>query len=211
MPSLPPFDGVAIPSCAGIHADGTTIRAIDAHGVDGKSLPITTSTGEHDIFSSLLRNHGGGMWSDGCTTNAVSPSESTRPLGKGVDGAITCYHRGGNAITKLGSSFNASSVLSLPPTPNHGGNSRRDNGTLPATTEVATPLLSSARPALPTWSSPTHSLPMMWGSAAKTACCALECSQQRMAVNMSKYPGFADANPWVMENINTVARELQCW
>jgi hypothetical protein len=28
---------------------------------------------------------------------------------------------------------------------------------------------------------------------------------------MSKHPGFADANPWVMEEINAVARELQCW
>ncbi len=40
---------------------------------------------------------------------------------------------------------------------------------------------------------------------------ALEHSQQRMAFTMSKCPGFADANPWVMEDINTVARELQCW
>jgi hypothetical protein len=121
MPSLPPFDGVAIPSCAGIRADGTTIRAIDACGVDGKSLPITPSTGENNIFSSHHYNHGGGIWSDGCTTDAVGPSKSTRPLGKRVDGTLACHHRGGNAIAKLGSPFNASLVLSLPPTPNHLG------------------------------------------------------------------------------------------
>jgi hypothetical protein len=123
MPSLPPFDGIAIPSCAGIRADGTTIRAINARGVDGKSLPITPSTGEHNIFSSHHYNHGGGIWSDGCTTDAVGPSESNRPLGKRVDGTLPCYHRGGNAIAELGSPFNASSVLSLPPTLNHGGDS----------------------------------------------------------------------------------------
>jgi hypothetical protein len=47
MPSRPPFDGVAVPSCAGIRTDGTTIRAIDAlTGVDGKSLfPIFNQWG----------------------------------------------------------------------------------------------------------------------------------------------------------------------
>ncbi len=74
MPSLPPFDGVAVPSCAGIRADGTTIRAIDACGIDGKSLPITTSTREHDIFSSHLRDHGGGILSDGSSSDAVGTS-----------------------------------------------------------------------------------------------------------------------------------------
>jgi hypothetical protein len=81
----------------------------------------------------------------------------------------------------------------------------------PATTEAATPSPSSARPFLPTRSSPTHPLPTMGGSAALAACRALECSQQRLASTMSKHPGFADANPWVMEEINAVARELQCW
>jgi hypothetical protein len=81
----------------------------------------------------------------------------------------------------------------------------------PATTEVATPSLSSARPFLPTWSSPTHPLTTMGGSAASAASHALERSQQRLAFTMSKCPGFADANPWVMENINAVAHELQCW
>jgi hypothetical protein len=81
----------------------------------------------------------------------------------------------------------------------------------PATTEAATLSPSSARPFLPTRSSPTHPLPTMGGSAASAASRALECSQQHLAFTMSKCPGFADANPWVMENINTVARELQCW
>jgi hypothetical protein len=81
----------------------------------------------------------------------------------------------------------------------------------PATTEAATPLLSSARPFLPTQSSPTHPLPMMGGSAALAACRALERSHQHLASTKSKHPGFADANPWLMEEINAVARELQCW
>jgi hypothetical protein len=81
----------------------------------------------------------------------------------------------------------------------------------PATTEAAMPLLSLACPFLPTWSSPTHPLPTMGGSAALAASRALLRSQQHMAFTMSTCPGFADANPWVMEEINAVARELQCW
>jgi hypothetical protein len=46
MPSLPPFDGVAVPSCAGIRADGTPIRAID----DGSS---SDAVGTSDIVVSL--------------------------------------------------------------------------------------------------------------------------------------------------------------
>ncbi len=81
----------------------------------------------------------------------------------------------------------------------------------PATTEAATPLSSSARPFLLTWSSPTHPLPTMGGSAASAACRALECSHQHLASTMSKHPGFADTYPWVMEALNAVALELQCW
>jgi hypothetical protein len=81
----------------------------------------------------------------------------------------------------------------------------------PATTEAAKPSLSSAHPFLPTRSSPTHPLPTMGGRAALAASRALVRSQQRLAFIMSECPGFADANPWVMEDINSVARELQCW
>jgi hypothetical protein len=81
----------------------------------------------------------------------------------------------------------------------------------PATTEAATQLPSLARPFLPTRSSPTHPLPVMGGGAALAACRALERSHQRLASTMSKLPGFANANPWLMEEINAVARELQCW
>jgi hypothetical protein len=81
---------------------------------------------------------------------------------------------------------------------------------LPATTEAATPSPSSARPFLPTWSSPTHPLSTMGGSAASTACRALKRSQQHLAFAIHG-PGFADANPWVMATINAVALELQCW
>jgi hypothetical protein len=102
------------------------------------------------------------------------------------------------------------------PYPSHphrtmGGIPKGSMAPLPATTEAATPSPSSARPFLPTRSSPTHPLPTMGGSAALAASHALECSQQRLAFTMSKCPGFADANPWVMENINAVARELQYW
>jgi hypothetical protein len=50
----------------------------------------------------------------------------------------------------------------------------------------------------------------MGGSAALAACRALKRSQQRLSFAIHG-PGFADANPWVMATINTVARELQCW
>ncbi len=94
-----------------------------------------------------------------------------------------------------------------------GGIPKGSMAPLPATTEAAMPLPSSARPFLPTRSSPTHYLPTMGGSAALAACRVLARtrSRQRLAFAMSKYPGFADENPWVMEAINAVARELQCW
>ncbi len=81
----------------------------------------------------------------------------------------------------------------------------------PVTSGVTRPSPRSVRPFLPTGSSPTHPLPTMGGSAASAACRALERSHQRLAFTMSKCPGFADANPWVMETINAVALELQCW
>jgi hypothetical protein len=80
----------------------------------------------------------------------------------------------------------------------------------PATTEVAMPSPSSAHPFLLTWSSPTHPLPTMGGSAASAACRALKRSQQHLALAIHG-PGFADAKPWVMATINAVALELQCW
>jgi hypothetical protein len=82
---------------------------------------------------------------------------------------------------------------------------------LPITSRATRPSPSSACTFLPTRSSPTHPLPTLGGSTPSVACRALECSHQHLASTMSKYPGFADANPWVMETINTVALELQCW
>jgi hypothetical protein len=81
----------------------------------------------------------------------------------------------------------------------------------PITSGVTRPSPSLAHPFLPTRSSPTQPLPTMGGSAPLVACRALERSHQRLASTMSKCPGFADANPWVMETINAVALELQCW
>ena len=80
-----------------------------------------------------------------------------------------------------------------------------------ATTGAAKPSPSSAHPSLPTQSSPTHPLPTMGGSAALAARRALSRSCQRLAFSMSTHPGFADKNPWVMEAVNAVARELQFW
>jgi hypothetical protein len=60
----------------------------------------------------------------GPTAAPLMPSAQASPPDRLAKG------RGGNAIAELGSPFNASSVLSLPPTPNHGGDSRRVNGTL---------------------------------------------------------------------------------
>jgi hypothetical protein len=74
----------------------------------------------------------------------------------------------------------------------------------PATTEAATPSPSSACPFLPTRSSPTHPLPKMGGSATSAACRAKKHNQRRLAFAIHG-PGFADANPWVMATINTVA------
>jgi hypothetical protein len=99
MPSLPLFNGVAIPYCAGIHADGRTIKAINTlTGVDGKSLPSIKSLREHKIFSSHLYINEGGKFSDGCTSDAIGPSGSIQPLGKGVDGTLACPTNGVKAI-----------------------------------------------------------------------------------------------------------------
>jgi hypothetical protein len=133
----------------------------------------------------------------GCSYGSMAPSpantEATPPL------PSLAHH-----------SMPARSYLSHPHR-TMGGIPKGSMAPLPATTEAATPLPSLARPFLPTRSSPTHPLPKMGGSAALAASHALERSQQRMAFTMSKCPGFADANPWVMEDINAVARELQCW
>jgi hypothetical protein len=129
MPSLPRQDGVDARICTGIRAGASTISAVGrlTH-VIGTSLPLPPTV-EHDaiggpsgiLFSPpcALREHGGGK----------SPHAAARSLVL-VDGTLACYHRGDTAIAKLGSSFTASSVLSLPPTPNHGGDSRRVDGTL---------------------------------------------------------------------------------
>jgi hypothetical protein len=45
----------------------------------------------------------------------------------------------------------------------------------------------------------------------KVACRAMERSLQRLAYTMSDVLGFADANPWVMDAINAVTLEIQCW
>ncbi len=81
----------------------------------------------------------------------------------------------------------------------------------PATTEAAKPSPRSAHPILLTRSSPTHPLPTMGGSAASAAGRAMPRSHQHLAFTMSTHPGFADKNPWVMEAVNAVAHELQCW
>jgi hypothetical protein len=135
----------------------------------GRVSPLLHQPGSMTYSPPTTTTMGGGIWSDGCTTDAVGPSKSTRPLGKRVDSTLTCYHRGGNAIAELGPSFLADSVFSHPPSTNDGG------------------------------------------SAASTASHALVRSQQHVAFTMSTCPGFADANPWVMEEIKAVARELQCW
>jgi hypothetical protein len=131
---------------------------------------------------------------------------------------VSPYHQQGSTMPSAAPA--AYSSCHLEPFASMGGGSPhtrlhdRSYGSMapsPAITEAATPLPSSARPFLPTRSSPTHPLPTMRGSAALVVCRALECSHQRLASTMSKHPGFADENPWVMEEINAVARELQCW
>jgi hypothetical protein len=131
--ALPPTrDGVDAQICTGIRAGASTVSVANrlTHVV-GTSLPLPL-TREHDAISGpsgifllpphALRKHGGGK----------SPHAAARLLVL-VDGTLACYHRGDTAIPELGSSFTASSVLSLPPTPNHGGDSQRVDGTLTST------------------------------------------------------------------------------
>jgi hypothetical protein len=81
----------------------------------------------------------------------------------------------------------------------------------PANTEAAKPSPSSAHPFSPTRSSPTHPLPTMGGRAALAASRAMSRGLQCLAFAMSTDPGFTAKNPWVMEAVNSDARELQCW
>jgi hypothetical protein len=66
------------------------------------------------------------------TVQVATPSLPHRHGGefRRINGPLARYHRGSNAITKFGPSFNASSVLSLPPTSNHRGEYQRVDGTL---------------------------------------------------------------------------------
>jgi hypothetical protein len=92
MPSLPPFNGVAVPSCAGIRMDGTTIRAIDTlTGINGKSLPLIQSMREHGIFSSHLFFTSEGIcpfgWSSATSDTVGMTSAINLPL-VWVDGTL---------------------------------------------------------------------------------------------------------------------------
>jgi hypothetical protein len=150
----------------------------------------------------------------GAGSRSLPPTPNHGGEFRRVDGTLTCYHRGGNAIAKLGSSFNASLVLSLPPTPNHGGDSQRVDGNFAcyhrgnnAIAKLGSSFIANLVFSRP----PSTNDGMMGGSAALAACHALERSHQHLASTMSKRLGFTDANPWVMETINAVALELQCW
>jgi hypothetical protein len=95
----------------------------------------------------------------------------------------------------------------------HGGKTRRVDGTLAqlvscwvvnAITELGLPFLANS-----VFSHPPSTI--NGGSAASAAHRALSRSQQRVAFAMSTHPGFADRNPWVMEAVNAVVRELKFW
>jgi hypothetical protein len=58
--------------------------------------------------------------------------------------------------------------------------------------------------------SPTHTLLMVGESAIMVAHRALDQQLQRFTYTMS-YLGFADANPLLLDALNAVALELQCW
>jgi hypothetical protein len=131
---------------------------------------------------------------------------------------VSPYHQQGSTLPSVAPA--AYSSRHLVPFASMGGGSPhtrphdRSYGSMapsPATTEAATPSPSSAHPFLPTRSSPTCTLPTMGGSAASAAGRALSHSLQCLAFAMSTDPGFADKNRWVMEAVNAVARELQCW
>ncbi len=61
------------------------------------------------------------MYSIGRSSAATNRGDSTRSPRD--NGALACYHRGSKAITKLGPSFLANLIISLPST-NNGGERR---------------------------------------------------------------------------------------
>jgi hypothetical protein len=141
-----------------------------------------------------------------CTQGLMEPS----PMSFGASTPLHSPHHFVPFVS-MGGEFTPSAGCLQPPTGATRYGRQGSMVPLPVTSGATRPSPSSAHPFLPTRSSPTHPLPTMGGSAASAACRALERSHQHFASTMSKCPGFADANPWVMETINTVALELQCW
>jgi hypothetical protein len=210
MPSLPPQDGIDAQICAGIRAGASTVSAVKrlTYFV-GTSLPLPP-TGEHDAIG----GPSGIFLSPHCAFASMGgESPHTRPHDCSY-GSMAPLPANTEATPPLPSLAHPS-----PPAWSYPSHPHQTMGRIPeelmapspATTEAAMPLPSLAHPFLPTRSSPTYPLPMMGGSAALAASRTLKRSIQRMAFTMSKCPGFADANPWVMEDINAVACELQCW
>jgi hypothetical protein len=219
MPSLPPQDGIDTQICTGIRTGPSTISAVNrlTHVVS-TSLPLPP-TGEHDAIATPAAHSschlvpfmsmGGGSPQTrlhSCLQGLMAPS----PMSFGVSTPSHSPHYFVPFMSMGGECTPAAGPLQLPT----GATRYSCQGLMvpsPVTSGATRPSSSSACPFLPTWSSPTHPLPMMGGSAALAACHALEHSHQRLASTMSKCPGFADANPWVMETINAVTLELQCW
>ena len=64
------------------------------------------------------------------SVSSLPPITEHRGEPKRVDGTLTHYHRGGNAISELSTFFFDGLVSSLPPITEHRGEPQRVDGTL---------------------------------------------------------------------------------
>jgi hypothetical protein len=217
MPSLPPQDGVDAQICASAWAPqpsqpwtGTPMLSapVSPYHQQGSTMPSAAPAAHSSCHLVPFASMGGGSpraWPHDCLQGLMAPL----PMSFGVSTPLHSPHHFIPFVSMGGECTPLAGCLQ-PPT---GATRYGRQGSMapsPITSGATRPSPSSAHPFLSTWSSPTHPLPMMGGSAALTACRALERSHQRLASTMSKCPGFADATLWVMETINAVALELQC-
>jgi hypothetical protein len=86
---------------------------VSPHHQQGSTMPSAAPAAYSSCHLEPFTSMGGGK----------SPHAAAQSL-VWVDGTLACYHRGSNAIAKLGPSLLADSVFSHPPSTNYGGECR---------------------------------------------------------------------------------------
>ncbi len=90
-----------------------SLAPVSPYHQQGSTMPLAAPAAYSSRHLVPFASMGGGK----------SPHAAARSL-VWVDGTLACYHRGSNAIAKLGPSLLANSVFSHPPSTNDGGECR---------------------------------------------------------------------------------------